>query len=299
MAFRNIIVENPAHLSLRNEQLIIHTDGEHSVAIEDISALLLESRQSTITTAALSRLGQCGCAVFTCDESHLPCAVLLPFAQHSRSLSVLRTQLSWSEPLKKRLWQNIVKQKIRNQAECLRLCHHEQEADYLDTLSLRVRSGDAENIEATAAQFYFPILFGDGFTRSDETSLNAGLNYGYAVLRGCMARAISVYGLSPALGLHHKSSLNPFNLADDCMEPFRPVIDLLVAHFLQEDELLSPPKKRLLFNCLNLNILSHGQHHSVSYAMERMVQSLCRAPEQESPKLLLPTLLETEQHRYA
>lgn len=100
MAFRNIIVESPAVISLRREQLIIRTDSDHSVAIEDISALLLESRQTTITTAALSRLGQCGCAVFICDEKHLPCAVLAPYQQHSRGLPVVRMQIAMTEPAK-------------------------------------------------------------------------------------------------------------------------------------------------------------------------------------------------------
>lgn len=97
MAFRHIIIDNPAHVSVRNSQLIIRTDKEHSVPLEDVSALLLESRQTTITTAALSQLGQCGCAVFTCDEKHMPCAVLTPFHRHVRKLSVLRSQLdAWA-----------------------------------------------------------------------------------------------------------------------------------------------------------------------------------------------------------
>ena len=112
MAFRNIIVENPARISVRNSQLVIKTDAEHSLPIEDISALIIESRQSTITAAALSLLGECGCCVFMCDEKHTPCAVLTPFAQHSRQLSVMQAQLSMGEVLKKRLWQSIVKAKL-------------------------------------------------------------------------------------------------------------------------------------------------------------------------------------------
>lgn len=103
MAFRNIIVESPAHISVKNRQLVIRTDGERSLPIEDISAVLLESNQSTITTAALSQLGQRGCALFVCDEKHLPCAVLTGFARHSRELGVLQSQLSAGEVLKKRL----------------------------------------------------------------------------------------------------------------------------------------------------------------------------------------------------
>lgn len=298
MAFRNIIVESPAVISLRREQLIIQTDSDHSVAIEDISALLLENRQTTITTAALSRLGQRGCAVFTCDERHLPCAVLMPFQQHSRGLPIVRMQMGITEPMKKRLWQSLVKAKVKNQSLCLRLAGCASEADVLCAMAERVRSGDSENVEAAAAQFYFPVLFGDGFTRGAENGINAGLNYGYAVLRGCIARHLAVYGFLPSLGLHHRSTLNAFNLADDLIEPFRPVVDLLVFHSMTDDDDLSPPQKRLLFNCLNLDILSGKQHHSVSYAIERLVQSLRHAMEQFETELTLPTLLESEQHRY-
>lgn len=298
MAFRNIIVETPAALSLYREQLIIRTDSDHSVAIEDISSLLLESRQTTITTAALSRLGQCGCAVFTCDEKHMPCAVLTPFQQHSRALSVLRMQLAMTEPSKKRLWQNIVKAKIENQSICLRLTGHTKQADTLHNMAGRVRSGDSENAEATAAQAYFPTLFGAGFTRGDDSGINAALNYGYAILRGCIARHLTVYGFLPSVGLHHRSTLNAFNLADDLIEPFRPVVDLLVSHSMDEETQLGPSQKRLLFNCLNLDILSVGQHYSVSYAVERLVQSLGRAMEDSEKELVLPVLLESEQHRY-
>ena len=125
MAFRNIIVENPARISVKNEQLIIFTDREHSVPVEDISALLIESRQANVTTAALSLLGQRGCAVFVCDEKHLPCAVLNSYCQHSRQLKVISEQLGMGEVLKKHLWQSVVMSKVKNQAECLALCGKE------------------------------------------------------------------------------------------------------------------------------------------------------------------------------
>ena len=298
MSFRCIIIENPAHLSVRNEQLIVRTDTEHSLAIEDISALLLENRQSTITTAALSHLGQGGCAVFTCDEKHMPCAVLTPFCQHSRELSVLRSQLDVSEPRKKRLWQEIVREKIRNQAICLQLAGISEKAGALFDMIENVHSGDTGNVEATAAQYYFPTLFGENFTRTEDSGWNAGLNYGYAILRGCVARTLAVYGFQPTLGLHHRSALNAFNLADDLMESLRPLIDLLVIRNIKRDDELISTHKRMLFNCLNLDILSGGQHHSVSYSVERMVQSLGKALAKKETALVLPRLLGVEQHRY-
>ncbi len=298
MAFRNIIVESPAHISVKNKQLIIKTDGEHSLAVEDISALLLESRQSTVTTAALSLLGQCGCAVFVCDEKHMPCAVLTAYSQHSRQLAVAASQLSLGEVLKKRLWQSIVIAKINNQAECLRLCGKESAAEGLKAIAASVRSGDSGNAEAFAAARYFPALFDKGFTRAANNGINSALNYGYAVLRGCMARYLASYGFLPMLGLHHKSELNSFNLADDMMEAFRPVVDLLAFTLFDADDILTPEKKRLLFNCLNLDILSGGQKHSVSYAMERAVQSLQRSMNRGECGLILPELLPLSQHRY-
>lgn len=298
MAFRNIVVENPARISVKNSQLIIHTDSDHSVAIEDISALLLESRQTTITTAALSTLGECGCCVFTCDEKHMPCAVLTPFMQHSRQTAIIRQQLDAGEPLKKRLWQSIVKAKITNQALCLQYCGKNDGAKVLKAMVERVRSGDPDNIEAAAARYYFPVLFGERFTRSYDCGYNAALNYGYAILRGSISRSLSVHGFLPVFGLHHRSSVNAFNLADDLIEPFRPLVDLLVACIMQSEDELTPNKKRLLFNCLNLNVLSGGQRHAAAYSIDRLVQSLSRSLDDKTAQLLLPELLDLEQHRY-
>lgn len=298
MAFRNIIIENPAHLCIKRDQLIIRTDEEHSVPVEDISALLIENKQTVITTAALSRLGQCGCAVYVCDDKHIPCAVLTPYARHSRELVVVQNQLDASSPLKKRLWQSIVKAKICNQAECLRLIGRKDEAERLGDMAKKVRSGDAENTEAVAAQYYFPSLMGTDFFRGLDNGLNAAMNYGYAILRGSIARHLAAYGFLPVLGIHHHSTLNQFNLADDLIEPFRPVVDLLVVTYFDADAELTPEKKRLLFNCLNLDIRSGDQHHSVAYAIEREVRSLSKSFAEKEVRLCLPELLALKQHRY-
>lgn len=299
MPFRNVIIESTARVSLKNKQLIIKTDSEHSLAVEDISALLIESRASTVTAAALSYLGQSGCAVFICDDKHMPCAVLEPFSQHSRALSVLKSQLEATEPLKKRLWQSVVIAKIRNQSKCLSICGKNADAEILCRMAEHVKSGDSDNVEALAAQKYFPALFGSVFSRGSGCITNAALNYGYAIIRGSVARQLAVYGFLPALGLHHKSALNSFNLADDIMEAFRPVVDLLVYSFISDDDReLTPQIKRTLFNSLNLDIISGGSHHSVSYAIERLVHSLSRSLSEGKPSLCLPELIEIRQHKY-
>ena len=162
-----------------------------------------------------------------------------------------------------------------------------------------VKSGDPDNVEALAAQRYFPALFHSRFSRDSDCVINSALNYGYAIIRGCVARHLAVYGFIPALGLHHKSGLNSFNLADDIMEPFRPVIDLLVSSIEpDEDGDLTPKLKRMLFNSLNLDIISGGSHHSVSYAIERLVHSLSRSLSDGKAELTLPELIPIRQHRY-
>lgn len=298
MGFRHVFIQGSANISLRNRQLIIRTDTENVLAVEDLSALMLENRQSTITTAALSYLGQCGCTVFLCDEKHMPCAVLTPFAHHSRELSILRQQTSIGAVLKKQLWQQLVVSKIENQSRCLSLCGNAAAAQGLQVMAAQVRTGDSTNMEALAAQRYFPALFGPGFSRGDDNGYNAALNYGYAILRGHIARTLSMYGFISALGLHHRSELNNFNLADDLIEPFRPIIDLLVFSCTDADTDLTPQVKHMLFNVLNLDILSGTQHHSVSYAIERIIQSLVRSLKEEKSALVLPVLLDLKQHIY-
>ena len=229
----------------------------------------------------------------------MPCAVLTPFANHSRGLAVLRSQLDCSEPRKKRLWQKIVQAKIANQARCLEFCRGKEASGIVSAYAAGVRSGDSGNVEAAAAVKYFPLLFGPEFVRRDEDVLNASLDYGYAILRGCIARYIAVYGLLPVLGLHHRSELNRFNLADDLIEPFRPLVDLMVFSMeeLHGDE-FTPDCKKLLFGCLSMEILSGGQRHGVAYAAERLVKSLTRALTDEKADLCLPGLLPLKLHTY-
>lgn len=299
MAYRNLMLSSPAKISCRRNQLLVQAEQERSFPIEDLSAVLIESRQSVITAAALAALAQNGTLVYLCDEKHLPCAIQLPYANHSRQLEVIQAQQGLTQAVQKRLWQQIVCAKIHNQAECLSLCGKLEEAKYLYSRERTVMGGDKGNVEATAAAFYFPALFGKDFTRGEEAdSRNAALNYGYAILRGYMARCVAVYGLLPWLGVHHCSGLNQLNLADDLMEPYRPVVDLFVATNIGEECEMTTQLKAALLNLLNMDILSGDQHHSVAYAMERQVQSLRGCCEKRRERLLLPVLKPLQPHRY-
>ncbi len=298
MAYRNLMIESPANMKLCQKQLIIFTDKEHSIPLEDISSILIENRQATITMATLSSLAENNVTVFICNEKHLPCAVMIPFAQHSRTSLMLKYQEKLSQPLRKQLWQQIVKSKINNQANCLELLGKNNAEKYLRNLIKNVLSGDSTNVEAIAARYYFQQAFSNDFIRGNDYDVrNHFLNYGYSILRGHIARLIATYGFVPMLGLHHKSELNSYNLADDFFEPFRPIVDLYVAQ-IQEPKELSPLYKRELFNLLNMDIYINNQYHSVSYAAELMIQSFSRCCQNKSKELSLPKLVELRQHKY-
>lgn len=300
MGYRSIVISSAVRLSVKNRQLIIEGEATGTVPIEDIRTLMIESRAASITTYALSMLSEEGVCVYICDEKHLPSAVLQPIGRYSRQRKQIMTQIGQSKPTLKRLWQDIVEAKITNQAICLALCGVDAEyAKQVGHMVVKVQSGDATNVEGQAAALYFPYLFGYGFTRNEENGINAALNYGYAIVRGYIARTLSNYGFEPCIGIHHHSELNNYNLADDLIEPFRPMVDLFVYHHM-EDEEMSPSRKRELCNILNYEMLSGGERHSMAYAIERLVHSFerCLYDDGKQEKLLLPTIEALKRHEY-
>lgn len=298
MEFRSIFIANPAHLFVRQNQLVIRQEQEVYVPMEDISSLLIESRAVTITAAALQLLTFHGVTVYFCDETHLPAAVALPIDRGCRQLKLLNGQISMSQPLKKRIWQLVVQAKILNQAICLELLNRQNAAD-IRQLSAQVRSGDPDNCEATAAAQYFPSLFGSGFTRSKDCIINAALNYGYAILRGAVARNLVMHGLEPCLGIFHHNELNSFNLADDLMEPYRPLVDLYVASMVPQNcTALTPQIKQQLFNLSNYLIEQDGKKFRAISAVGRMTDSFARIIQKASTTLEVPHLLPLQVYEY-
>ena len=298
MEFRAIFVANSAQLSVRKEQLVIRQFQEITVPMEDITSLMLESQAITVSTAALQKLADYGVTVYFCDEKHMPAALLLPINRHSRQLKALKGQIAMTKPAQKRLWQTVVMAKIRNQAKCLELLERPGSGD-LRELARTVRSGDPDNCEAVAAAQYFPSLFGHGFTRDTDCLTNAALNYGYAILRGAVARNLAVHGLEPCLGVFHHSELNQFNLADDLMEPYRPLVDLYVASNICEGEdRLTPKLKQQLFNLTNYMVLQNRKRYRMISAVGRMTESFARWLTQDGATLELPELIPLESYRY-
>ena len=228
----------------------------------------------------------------------MPSLQLLPIAPYCRQSKRVLLQLSQSKPKLKRIWQQIVQAKINNQAKCLELNGNEQ-AQKLKAIAASVQSGDSSNREGYAARLYFKALFGEDFTRSAENETNAALNYGYAILRSYIAKTIVCEGLEPSIGIHHKNQLNQFNLADDIIEPFRPVVDCFVFGQLKEwGEQSYCFQKAELQLLLNAKTVVGGKTCSVSRAMELMVQSVVASFESEQIQLNLPDLLPTDFFAY-
>lgn len=299
MSWRSVMITQPTKLSVQNRQLKITQDEEWNIPLEDISTIVLETPQINISAKAMSMMADNKIVLYSCDDKHLPNGVFIPFACHSRSLKVIKNQLEITEAFKKRCWQKIIVQKILNQAEVLRLSDKLEDYRYLENLSQKVNSGDTENKEAIAAKEYFNSLFGNGFNRNYDDIFNASLNYGYSIIRGAIARTVVSYGYIPSIGIHHRSELNSYNLVDDFIEPFRPIVDLWVKNNIVEELEFDKYVRAELVNLLNVDVKIQGKLQSVNNAINVMISSYTTAVNSKDyNKLELPEILPIQIHSY-
>lgn len=300
MTWRSVMISRPARLRREHYSLAIEQEQTALIPFEDIAIIMLNHREISLTHPVLSACGEYGISLFATSDTHHPSGVFLPFLTHSRATRWLRFQLDMPRPVAKQTWAAIVRKKISNQAACLRLANIEG-ADRLAAYAPRVRSGDSGNIESQAAAFYFARLFGKDFQRGQVRWLNAALDYGYAVLRGTIARGLVAHGLLPSLGLFHSSEQNAFNLADDMIEPFRPLVDLYVVKRLSPDNAeLQPSDKAELIALLNVDTGMPSGVMSALNAIEKSVESLARIYESgEEGTIDLPTLIGLREHQRA
>lgn len=294
MIKKTLYFGNPAYLSLRNNQLVIKLPEvernaslpdnfkENSVItkpIEDIGLIILDNKQITITSGVLESLLENNCSIITCDSKSMPVGLLLPLYGNTVQNERFREQLAVSIPLKKQLWQQTVKAKIQNQSEVLLNCIGE-ESKCMRIWADEVRSGDPDNLEARAAAYYWKILFAhiEGFTRDREGAFpNNLLNYGYAILRAVIARALVSSGMLPTLGIHHHNRYNAYCLADDIMEPYRPYVDELVFQLVnQSDHELELTKevKSVLLTIPTLEVRIAGKRSPLMIAATQTTASL-------------------------
>lgn len=300
MVWRSVVISQPAKLKREHFALVVEQAQAARVPFEDIAVIVLNHREITLTHPVLSACAEYGIGLYSTGDNHQPNGVFLPFLQHSRATRMQRLQLDLDKPTAKRAWATIVQAKIRNQAQCMRL-RGVGDPERLDSYARRVRSGDTGNMEAQASAYYFPQVFGRSFHRSQEVWINAALDYGYAVMRGACARALVAHGMLPSLGLFHSSEQNAFNLADDLIEPYRPIVDLQVAAQVARDDVeeLRPTDKLALIALLNVDVTMPRGTMSVLASVEQAAESLARLFDGGSEQVLeLPQLLGLSQHRF-
>ncbi len=291
MLKRTIVISNQAFIKKENDQLSIKQgEEEHTVPIEDVGVLMLDSPQISLTQPVISALLANDAVIINCNYTHHPDGIMTPISGNALHSSILKVQLKASIPLCKQLWQQTVKEKILNQSALLEAVGADPKP--LQYWARKIRSGDPDNYEGRAAKHYWQHLFPPElfFSREREGKPpNNLLNYGYAILRASVARAVVSSGLHPAIGIHHKNQYNAFCLADDLMEPYRPFVDALVRKIAtsgeQADE-LSPALKKELLSLLTSDVTMDGERKPLMTALSTTTRSLvsCYAKEARTIK---------------
>ncbi len=310
MIKRIVEISSPAHLSYRDKQLVIKRNDSpnnraslNSVPLEDLGFLIVDSQQASYTQRLLIECAIENIAILICDLKHLPAAFLLPIEGNHLHARTVKEQVEVCEPIKKSLWQQLIKAKIQHQADVLENVN--ADASPLVSLLPKVHSGDPGNVEAQAARMYWPRLFGADFRRDREQSgINSLLNYGYAILRAAVARAVVGTGLYPAFGLKHSNQYNSLCLADDLMEPMRPLVDRTVYKIELETQELpdetprsSKEKRHAVLHFLTADLVVDSRSFPLIPALELFAASFKEALlSNDKKKLNIPQLLLDTEH---
>ena len=299
MIKKTLYFGNPTYLSKKQNQLrISFPENEDKEAVsrplEDLGIIVLDNPQITITHGLLAALLDNNTVVVSCDHKHMPASLMLPMHNHHTYSENLRTQLAASEPLKKQLWRQTVREKILNQAKLLE--HVGVEVENMKYWAKQVRSADPDNYEGRAAAYFWKKLFDDNFKRGRlEEAPNNLLNYGYAILRAIVARSLVSSGLHTAMGIHHRNKYNPYCLADDIMEPYRPFVDQLVLEIIENFdgeslEELSPLIKKELLTIATVDVIIDGNRSPLMLGMSRTTSSLMDCYRGEKRKISFPKM---------
>ena len=309
MIKKTLYFGNPGYLSLRNKQLVVKlpeveindsipeelkNQSQKTIPIEDIGVVILDNNRITITQGLIESLLDNNSALVTCDSSRMPVGLMLPLSGNKTQTERFRDQISASLPLKKQLWQQTIQAKIRNQAYVLSNKNNSI-IDNMKVWATDVKSGDPDNYEARAAVYYWANLFNEieGFSRHREgIPPNNLLNYGYAILRAVVARSLVASGLLPTFGIHHRIKYNPYCLADDIMEPYRPFVDKMICGIVAENrnigEITQDTKLKLL-NIPVLDVVIDDQRSPLMVAVGQTSASLYKCYEGSLRRIKYPS----------
>ena len=300
MTWRVVHVSQSEKMRLRLDNLLVQKMGqEFTVPLSDISIIVAEGGDTVVTLRLLSALSKYNIALVVCDNEHLPTGIYHSQNGHFRDYKRLKEQMDWSQKQKDKAWQIVTYYKINNQEDVLAM--FEKSLDNIRLLSdykEQIEPGDRTNREGHAAKVYFNELFGKQFvrvTQQEADVINAGLNYGYAIMRAQMARIVAGYGLNGLLGIFHKNEYNQFNLVDDLMEPFRQIVDVWVYDNLRDQEFLKYEYRLGLTDLLNAKIKYGKETCSVTVAMDKYVKGFIKyISEKDSSKFHCPVVSSLE-----
>ena len=259
---------------------MVQENGAAQVPIEDIETIIIDNPRVSLTAPLLRAISMAGATVVICDDKHLPCGLYLSQYQHFKSGPVVALQSEIKAPHAKRIWQSIVVAKIKNQAQLLlNICPDSKAGRSLQAYPAKVKSGDTGNVEAIAARIYWSSIFNRPFQRGDDRNeMIKALNFGYAIVRSGLARAVIARGLLPLFGIHHRNMLNPFCLVDDLIEPFRPFVDAEVAeHFDTENDAFDSQCRYRLIEVLHHQVRCNDCDMTLASAMTECASSFVRS----------------------
>lgn len=277
-------------LKLRLDNLEINKlDSKVYIPLTDINMVVLEGNRTTITTKLLTRFSENNISLVICDDKYLPAGIYLPYGQYHHMAKRVITQATWTNEQKGKIWKSVISQKINNQIEFARLQGTDQERlEMMEDLASGIVDGDKTNREGHIAKVYFDSLYGKSFTRDLEVLENYAMNFGYAIVRSCMARIVVGNGLVTMLGIFHKNEFNSFNLADDLMEPFRPLMDYWINHVVIDNEdYLSYESRLNIIEFMNQKIVINNKKMTIDNAMQEFVKSFINSIENDNSDLLL------------
>lgn len=295
MAFRNILIEKAVKVNLDLNNIVVRYEEEdYWIQLDEISTLIIDDPRCNVSLRLLAELCKKGISVIFTDESHMPIGTLVTLYNHSRAVKKIEKQIAWGKEEKQFLWTKIVEKKINSQIDTLKLLNKMDKITVMEKLLSTMVEGDVTNREGIASRTYFKALFGSEFKRFNEDIINFSLNYTYQLVRSKISQEIVANGYLPSLGLCHKSEYNFFNLADDFIEPFRPIVDYFIYNILiqSEKDYLTPNIKRELVNILNQKIMYENCEYKIHIVIQFYVQNLLNFLETgELQKIKFPDLI--------
>lgn len=288
MGWRIVHVKESESMQLRLDNLQISKQGfKYFIPLADINMIVIEGR-TTLTTSLMAAFTKYNIVTIICDKQYLPTGILLSYGNYHHMAKRTLQQIKWTQEIKKEIWKNVIGQKIANQIRVTELLKVEPERIELMKKNYQdLTPGDQTNREGHTAKVYFNSLYGLNFTRDKDCLENSGMNYGYTIIRAAVARLVVGQGLIPVLGIFHHNEFNSFNLVDDLMEPFRPLMDYwLIKNIFHKYKYLSYEARLIIINFLNQEMIFKGTHSSIDQIMDKYITSFVEAMSEENTLLL-------------